>query len=405
MKTDDPKKKPDKDAPQKEALREALDEYAAQHDTDVFIHCGPISYEYGKDFVTTVLTRRPKRPNVTVLLSTFGGDAHSAARMARVLRAHYEKVVVLVVGMCKSAGTLVVLAADEIAFTPWGELGPLDLQVNKPDEIAYSASGLDTFRGVSSVSQYAFEQFVNFMFGFLEASQGAVSTKMACDVAARLAVGVFRPISAQIDPHRLGEISQGMDIAREYGERLRTSNVKVDRKNPKQDTLHRLINGYPSHGFVIDLPEAKTLFNEVRWMSKGEYALVSAALLVYGNQIIEPSFEIDETICVDVRKEVGENANESKIKQEDGTIQPAAPNEGLDGHHSAHPADGPAEPSAGGEVPAGPAAGSGAPGDGGSIPIPAVVGHPDGTGAPPKSDEGNGSAPSVVPPPNTVTAP
>ena len=76
-------------------------------------------------------------------------------------------------------------------------------------------------------------------------------------------------------------------------------------------------------------PEAKTLFNEVRWMSKGAARTCrGAALLSMAIRLSNPHSEIDETICVDVRKEVGENANESKIKQEDGTIQPAAPNEG-----------------------------------------------------------------------------
>jgi ClpP class serine protease len=38
-------------------------------------------------------------------------------------------------GYCKSAGTLIALGANELAFGEHGELGPLDVQIAKRDEV------------------------------------------------------------------------------------------------------------------------------------------------------------------------------------------------------------------------------------------------------------------------------
>ncbi len=48
-----------------------------------------------------------------------------------------------------------------------------------------------------------------------------------------------------------------LKIASEYGERLRTNNVK-------NGSLTQLLVGYPSHGFIIDRREAETLFEDIR---------------------------------------------------------------------------------------------------------------------------------------------
>ena len=62
---------------------------------------------------------------------------------------------------------------------------------------------------------------------------------------------------AQIDPVQLGAVERALLIAVEYGNRLARPNVL-------KGAVERLATGYPSHGFVIDLLEAKTLFKDVR---------------------------------------------------------------------------------------------------------------------------------------------
>ncbi len=79
---------------------------------------------------------------------------------------------------------------------------------------------------------------------------------MSADVAAQLVVGLMGPVYAQLDPARLGEVERHVRVSSEYGERLKTANVK-DR------TIARLAGAYPSHGFVIDRREARELFESV----------------------------------------------------------------------------------------------------------------------------------------------
>ena len=59
-----------------------------------------------------------------------------------------------------------------------------------------------------------------------------------------------------------------MSIADHYGRRL------LERgQNCSPESLKNLISEYPSHGFVIDMDEAKVLFTNVREPSETEAAL------------------------------------------------------------------------------------------------------------------------------------
>jgi hypothetical protein len=82
------------------------------------------------------------------------------------------------------------------------------------------------------------------------------TTKLAAEVARGMAVGLFEPIYAQIDPMRVGEYDRAKRIASEYAKRL-------GRANLKDGALNTLVEGYPAHGFVIDKKEAAELFKEV----------------------------------------------------------------------------------------------------------------------------------------------
>jgi hypothetical protein len=63
----------------------------------------------------------------------------------------------------------------------------------------------------------------------------------------------------QVDPIKVGELQRGMLIATRYGGMLNDRSKML-----KTDTLGKLVAGYPTHGFVIDRKEAKSLFERVR---------------------------------------------------------------------------------------------------------------------------------------------
>ncbi|HXJ16030.1 MAG TPA: SppA protein, partial [Candidatus Polarisedimenticolia bacterium] len=185
------------------------------------------------------------RRNCALILTTNGGDPDAAYIMVRFLKRTYENLTLYVFGYCKSAGTLLALGADEIVMGAFGELGPLDVQLSKKDEIGLRNSGLDIFMALNVVSTQAFYIFEQHFLELKRRSQGAITTKTAAHIATTVAARLLQPITAQIDPLRLGEMQRAVTIAKQYGERLGASSDSVD----------RLIYEYPSTAVQLYLHE------------------------------------------------------------------------------------------------------------------------------------------------------
>ena len=135
-----------------------------------------------------------------------------------------------------------------------GELGPLDVQVSEKDELARFGSGLETVTALNLLTKTAFASFERYLVDTIQRSGGQISTKTAAELATNLTVGLVAPISAQIDPIRLGREQRAMEIGSAYAARLSI---------PLQ-AIARLTAGYPDHGFVIDLTEAREFMDHAR---------------------------------------------------------------------------------------------------------------------------------------------
>jgi hypothetical protein len=247
----------------------AVNEYLDSKDADGFLYSGPINQDNADGLVKLIDSRPKRRKNACVFISTFGGDPNAAYRIGRSLKANYSdgRILAILGGYCKSAGTLLVLCANELAFGCMGELGPLDTQIDKPNEILSAESGLDLLQALEQVTESSFESFEQQMINIIRHSNGAITTKVAAEIASSLTVGIFNPISAQIDPLRLGVVKRAIQIGLAYGNRLRSDNVK-------QGTVKKLVHDYPAHGFVIDQSEAQELFEKVRSLDANEARLV-----------------------------------------------------------------------------------------------------------------------------------
>jgi hypothetical protein len=222
-------------------------------DADLFVYSGSIDRRLADIFLNEA-TLPTRRTNVALVLCTFGGDADAAYIIARFLKTAYKKFILYVFGYCKSAGTLIALGADEIVMSHRGELGPLDVQVLKSDELVFRSSGLDIASAIKSLNDQAFETFEKNFLQIIKRGGGAITTRTAAEIASSLAVGLISPITDQIDPLRVGEMERAISIAYEYGIRLNTN----------ADRVNTLIKNYPTHSFVIDFNEAKGLFEDVR---------------------------------------------------------------------------------------------------------------------------------------------
>ncbi len=182
-------------------------------------------------------------------------------------------------GLCKSAGTLICLGAGEVIMADQAELGPLDMQVRKSDELFDTGSGLDTVQALNYMRAQAMDAFRAYMVELKV--DGGLSTRMAAEIASKFAASLFGPVYSQIDPVRLAELQRTIEIAYAYGARLSGGS-----KNLKQDALDRLVSNYPSHGFVIDRKEAREIFVTVRAPRDAELSLV---LFLYAHELNHPS--------------------------------------------------------------------------------------------------------------------
>ena len=244
-------------------------EHLRQQDADLILYSGAITSPFDVELIEKCSDPDRNKTAYLVLL-TYGGDPHVAYRIGRCLHRNYERVIVYAPGPCFSAGTLLAIAGHELVMSDFGLLGPLDIQIQKADELFETTSGLTVSEAMDAVRSEAWEMLEHTLLQLKLASVGQVTLKTALETATALTVGAIQPLFAQIDPMRLGEDTRSTRIIREYGRRLNRTG-----KNVRPLALRKLVSGYPSHRFVIDREEAETeLFRSVRPPNEAERALI-----------------------------------------------------------------------------------------------------------------------------------
>lgn len=238
--------------------------------TDVILYNGPLERREDLRFIEFLAENR-KSDSLLLALVTPGGNPDAAYKIARYIQATYEKFQCLVPGICKSAGTLLAVGASELVFAPYGELGPLDVQLNKADDLFGQESGLnisEAFRAVEARARHTFHQTIG---EIVSGSGGVISFSTASHCASEIVASLYGPIFGRIDPEEVGSRARAMRLGEDYGVRL---NQKFS--NLKDGALTQLSQSYSSHGFVIDMEEACALFEHVRGATPNEKALINA---------------------------------------------------------------------------------------------------------------------------------
>lgn len=248
--------------------RKCIREVSESLQADMCIISGTLQARLDDDVIRCVEDNKCKN-NVLLLLATFGGDAAVAYRIARCFQGMYKegKFIVFVPDVCKSAGTLLTVGAHQLIMDDCAQLGPLDVQVSKPDELGEWISGLTPVHSLSFLQEHAFKLFEHNFLELIARSGAQITTRTAAEIAMTLTTGLFQPVYSHLDPLRLGEYHRNMMVAAEYGRRLDRGNLK------SADVLKTLTHGYPSHGFVIDREEAATLFVNIRRPTDAESRL------------------------------------------------------------------------------------------------------------------------------------
>lgn len=223
---------------------------------DHYFYFGAISMA-GYYRLCSEIEKHKNKDKVILCLTTFGGDPDAGFRIGRALQHHYNgDVTIYIPNVCKSAGTLTAISAKKIIMNNKGELGPLDVQLRKDDELGANNSGLDIFKTLDTLEDRVNTSFNRYLRS-VRFGQG-LSTRMSADIATKLTAIIINPIAEQIDPMKIGEHQRATDIAIEYGNRLNQTSQGL---KDSETSLEKLIRGYPSHGFVIDRKEAKTIFS------------------------------------------------------------------------------------------------------------------------------------------------
>ncbi len=235
---------------------------------DIYLWNGPINEEGLGELVSSA-TR--EQENGILILTTFGGSANSAYRAARYMQTLYASFTVVVPSFCKSAGTLITLGAHRLIMTEFAELGPLDVQLVKRDELGERRSGLLLRSALTHLNEHSMTLFSHFMMSIKSASGGLIRFKLASELAAEMTTGLLSDVYCQIPPEMLGQDYQDLMVAYEYGKRLASFSG-----SSSEEAIYHIIHGYPSHDFVIDKREAATLFNEIDDPTPEMYELLSS---------------------------------------------------------------------------------------------------------------------------------
>jgi len=235
-----------------------LDSYMRTNRCDLLVFVGSLELSADNSLISECSNDAPPADNVHFMVITPGGLASVSYRMARFLQQRYQELTLLVPSYCTSAGTILAIGAHKILMSATAQLGPIDVQIGKKDELGERQSGLTLLTSLDALQDNAFKAFERSFLNVRFRSELQISTRSCMEIAERLAVGLYTPIFGQIDPMRLGEDSRSLLVAQAYAERLRKQTNSIG-----DEALSKLLFGYPSHDFVIDRGEAKTLFNSI----------------------------------------------------------------------------------------------------------------------------------------------
>lgn len=291
-------------------IEQLVNSVSEELNAQVHLYSGAIDDDGFGKLLTTLqpTTEQPYRNNILLILTTGGGLANAAYRIARTLQSSFDKFHLYVPAYCKSAGTLISLGAHRLIMEEVAELGPLDVQLIQRDEIGQRKSGMVIRTAFNGLAEETLDTFERIMMGIKAGSQGSVSFETASRIASTMSSSVMAPVYAQINPEDLGNDLRDLNVATQYGRRL-----IVEAKNCNENTVRSLVSDYPSHDFIIDRQEAKSLFKVVDEPSH-ELKLLTNAL----GSLAYREFEPKAVLRLDKLETANDDHNTTEETAEDG---------------------------------------------------------------------------------------
>ena len=202
------------------------------------------------------------------------------------------------------------LGANEIYMSIASELGPLDVQLRRRDEIGQRRSGMVVRTALDGLVDETFKVFEQVMLRTTISSGHSISFDVASRVASEIATGVMAPVYAQVDPESLGNDLRDLSVATAYGERLAEHGG-----NATNETVRQLVEEYPTHEFIIDNAEAAKLFKTIKKPTDEMRRLIVAlGEIVYSVQFPHVILRVDGNF-----EHNGGNRNDDTANEGDGS--------------------------------------------------------------------------------------
>jgi hypothetical protein len=194
---------------------------------------------------------------IDVWIESGGGDGNTAYKLALILRNAAARIRVVVPDYAKSAATLLALVGDEIYLAPGAELGPLDAQM--PEEGKGTISALNIARAADAVASDAVAIASRGGAELLNAT--GLSRGETLNAMLRFSASFSEPLVRQLDPKMVHYAKEWLRVTTRYAERLLTKTLGAQRAAV---VAGRLVEDFPTHGFVISYDDAEALGLPVR---------------------------------------------------------------------------------------------------------------------------------------------
>lgn len=189
-----------------------------------------------------------------LVLNTPGGDASVGFRTMCLLNKKYKNIYVVVPDWAMSTGTLMALGGDVIYMFYSSSLGPLDLQIENPND----GSGIstidvrDTWTTIMSITDYVATSTFSKAI-----SEYDLPKIKAAQLASEHSINFVKPIIDKIDPYHLQASYRSSAVGAKYAATL--LKARMLKLSPFQaDKIgKRLADQYETHGIAITLEEAR----------------------------------------------------------------------------------------------------------------------------------------------------
>ena len=110
--------------------------------------------------------------------------------------------------LCTSAGALLALGADELIISDYGELGPLDVQLRKPDEVGERHSGLTPQQVLDSLDRHSRSLFKSHFCQLRFDPDLTLTTKTSVESIATITKGFPSSRAGPDLPHERYQVSR-----------------------------------------------------------------------------------------------------------------------------------------------------------------------------------------------------